>query len=304
MRYSPAMLVGLVRAMRPHQWVKNLFVLAPLVFAQELFDAPMALRALAAFGLFCLASSTVYLLNDLGDVEADRAHPVKRNRPIASGAVPERVARNAAFALGATALIGALALHPWGTSAAPIPWFALTIAGYVVLNLAYSARLKRVAYVDVLCIATGFELRVLGGAAAALVPPSAYLIVVTFLLATFLGFGKRMHELRQGEAAHKQRSVLRAYGKSTLTGLLFATGILTLVTYGTYTLDPHTANQLGTKWLILTTPFTAFGVLRFLHLVRGRPHAESPTEEMLRDKPFLANLFLWAGAVLAVIYWS
>jgi decaprenyl-phosphate phosphoribosyltransferase len=287
------MLVALLRAMRPHQWVKNLFVLAPLVFAKELLHVPMALRTLAGFALFSLAASTVYLLNDLNDVEADRAHPVKRHRPIASGLIPERLARNAAIGLAVVAIGGSLPLSPW---------LAACILGYLTLNLAYSKKLKSIAYLDVMCITAGFELRVFAGAFAADVPASWYLLVVTFLLATFLGFGKRMHELMQGEGATKQRSVLARYDRRTLTALLFLTALATVATYAVYTLDPHTREAFDTDYLIVTTAMPLFGVLRFLHLVRRRHEAESPTEDMLRDKPFLLNLLAWAGAVLVVIY--
>lgn len=289
------MLSGLLRTMRPHQWVKNLFVLAPLLFAKELFDAPMLLRSLAAFLAFCMAAGTVYILNDLVDVDADRLHPLKRHRPIASGLVPIPVAKRAAGGLVVTALGGAVLLEPL---------FAACTAAYLVLNLLYSLRLKRIAYVDVLCIAGGFELRVLGGAFAAEVPASAYLLIVTFLLAAFLGLGKRMHELTQGEQGRKQRASLRAYRKGPLTALLYTFAAGTVGTYAVYTLDPNTRAFFGTNYLVFTTAFTLFGVLRFLALVRHRPHAESPTEEMLRDTPFLANIGMWTVAVFVLIYWS
>ena len=279
--------------MRPHQWVKNLFVIAPLVFAKELGDPGPLLRTLLAFGLFCLASSTVYVLNDLADLEADRAHPIKRMRPIASGAVSESTARGLALGLAIVSLGGSAALGPWVLAAT---------AGYLTLNLAYTLRLKRVAYVDVLCIAAGFELRVLSGTFAAEVEPTAYLLLVTFLLASFLGFGKRMHELMQGEGAKKQRSVLAHYRDRTLRALLYGTAAATVITYIVYTLDPLTAESFGTKYLVATAPMPLFGVWRFLYIIRSRPGSESPTEEMLRDLPFLANLLLWGVAVLAVIY--
>lgn len=285
--------VGLLKTMRPHQWVKNLFVLAPLVFAQELFDLPVALRAAIGFALFCLTSSTVYILNDLQDVDADRAHPVKQNRPIAAGIVPERTALRAALTLGASCLLIAALVDLW---------FAATLAAYLTMNRAYSTRLKHVAYVDVLCIATGFEFRVLGGSFAAGVPASAYLLTVTFLLAAFLGFGKRMHELRQGEGVSKQRAALSSYSERTLTALLVITAVATVGTYAVYTLDPAIRAVFKTDYLIVTSIFTVIGVFRFLQLVRGRPHAESPTEEMLRDLPFLANLVMWSVTVLIVIY--
>ena len=287
------MVLGLIKTMRPHQWVKNLFVLAPLIFAHKLFDLPMALRVLVGFTSFCLLASAVYVLNDLADVQLDRAHPIKKNRPIASGKISEGTARIAGVVLVVIAL---------GLGAALNWWFAAAAFAYLVQNVAYSFGLKRIAYVDVLLIATGFELRVVAGAFAAQVPPSVYLLVVTFLLAAFLGLGKRMHELRQGEEAHKQRGVLRQYGERPLQVLLWITGIATVVTYAIYTLDPTTRATFGTNYLVVTTAFTLFGVLRFLHLVMRRPHAESPTEEMLKDKLFLANLVAWAVAVVVVIY--
>jgi decaprenyl-phosphate phosphoribosyltransferase len=286
-------LAGLLRTMRPHQWVKNLFVVAPLVFAKELFDTAMAVRTAWAFLLFCLVSSTVYVLNDLSDVEADRAHPVKRHRPIASGMISTTTARNAALVMALTGVGGALLL---GVT------FLGAVMVYLLLNLAYSAHLKRVAYLDVLSIAAGFELRVLGGAFAAQVPPSTYLLVVTFLLAAFLGFGKRMHELVGLGTSRAQRAVLQAYSPSTLTVLLYVTATATVLSYVLYTLDPATRASFGTDFLVVTAPFTLIGVLRFLHLVRHRPDTESPTEEMLRDRAFLINLCLWAVAVVLVIY--
>jgi 4-hydroxybenzoate polyprenyltransferase len=287
------MVLGLIKTMRPHQWVKNLFVLAPLIFAKELDDVPMLIRALLGLVSFCLLASAVYILNDLADAELDRAHPIKKNRPIASGKLSERNARIAGVVLVVTALGLGMVLG-WA--------FAAAAFAYLVQNVAYSFGLKRVAYVDVLMIAAGFELRVLAGAFAAEVPPSVYLLVVTFLLALFLGLGKRMHELRQGDDAHKQRGVLRQYGERPLKVLLYVTGLSTVATYAVYTLDPVTRHTFGTNYLVVTTAFTLFGVLRFLHLVMRRPHAESPTEEMLKDKLFLANLVLWGVAVIAVIY--
>lgn len=287
------MVAGLIRTMRPHQWVKNLFVLAPLVFAKELFAWHMVLRSVIGFASFSLLASAVYILNDLMDVEADRAHPVKKSRPIASGAVSEDMAKGAFVSLVIGSLAAAFFLNLQ---------FFVCVTAYLVLNLLYSVRLKRIAYVDMLCIALGFELRVLSGTFAAQVPASTYLLVVTFLLASFLGMGKRMHELSQSEGAHKQRASLKSYDKKTLTILLYVTAFATTGTYAAYTFDPVTRASFHTAYLPITTLFTLFGVLRFLHLVRGRPHAESPTEEMLRDKPFLLNLLLWAITIFIIIY--
>ena len=287
------MLSGLLKTMRPHQWVKNLFVVAPLVFAKGLGELPLMLRSAAAFAAFSLAASAIYVLNDLADVEADRAHPTKRRRPIASGQLSESAAK-AAIGVLATLAIGvafSLSLPVVGT-----------IVGYFVLQVAYTFALKRVPYVDVLCIAAGFELRVLCGTFALDVPPTPYLLVVTALLSLFLGFGKRMHELRQGAGAKKQRSVLSKYSEKTLTVLLQLTALATTLTYVIYTLDPATREFFGTDYLAATIVFTEFGVIRFLDLVRNESEADSPTEQMLKDWPFLVNLVLWAVAVVVVIY--
>lgn len=293
--YSGAVLPGLLRTLRPHQWVKNLFVILPLVFAKGLMDAPMVLRTAAAFVLFSLAASSIYVLNDLADVEADRAHPKKRHRPIASGRVPPAVARNTMIALVITAVVGGFFVTPA---------LALVLAAYVALNIAYTFKLKQIAYVDVLCITAGFELRVLAGTFAAGVEPTTYLLVVTFLLATFLGLGKRMHELMQSKRSAVQRPALSAYDEKTLRALLWLFGAATVGTYLAYSVDEHTRHFFGTDYLAVTTPFALFGVLRFLRLVQHRPHSESPTDEMLRDRPFLANLGLFGAVVILLIYFS
>lgn len=289
------MLVGLLRTMRPHQWVKNLFVMLPLVFGQELFHVSEALRAVYATLLFCLASSAVYIGNDLVDVEADRAHPIKRRRPIASGAVTEGAAKIAMSTLGLIAVGGGFLIAPY---------FAACAGAYLTLNFAYSLRLKRIPYVDVVCIALGFELRVLGGSYAVPVDPSVYLLIVTFALALFLGFGKRRHELGQGARASKQRAVLRAYRTGAVDALLWVTAVVTIAVYAAYTLEPSTRSRFGTDYLVCTTLFTAFGVRRFLGLVRSSHDAESPTEQMLKDWPFLGNLAVWGIVTLLLIYFA
>ncbi|MBX7197295.1 MAG: UbiA prenyltransferase family protein [Sandaracinaceae bacterium] len=285
-------LLGLIKTMRPTQWVKNLVVLGPLVFAHQLLNLHVALRALAGFGLFCLLASAIYMLNDIVDVEADRAHPVKKLRPIAAGVVPVATARLAFGALITTVAVGSAVLS--------LATFA-AMMGYLVLNLAYSFKLKRVAYVDVVCIALGFELRVLSGAYAAEVPPSIYLVVVMFLAAMFLGLGKRLHELGVVTEG-KTRSVLKAYDPKIVTWLLVGFGLATIATYAMYTLDHATIERFGTSYLVISTIPAAAGMARFVQLVRRRSHAESPTDAMLRDWPFLGSLALWAIAVTVILY--
>lgn len=286
------MIKPLIKAARPHQWVKNLFVVAPLVFAKGLDDVDMVVRSIAAFFCFSFAASAIYILNDLADVENDRLHPSKKNRPIASGLVSVSAARGFMTVLALAALGGSVVLSVYS---------AATIAGYLALNVAYTYGLKRVPYVDVLCIATGFELRVLCGTFALGVPPTGYLLVVTFLLSCFLGFGKRMHELKMENAA-SQRAVLAKYSSKTVMVLLQLTALATTGTYVVYTLDPANRAFFGTDYLAVTIVFTEFGVIRFLDMVKDSARDESPTEQMLKDWPFLVNLALWAIAVVVVIY--
>jgi len=305
-REKPNLVAGLVKMVRPHQWVKNLFVLAPMFFAKDVVtttpggDPALNLvltgRGLAATAVFCLLAGAVYTINDLVDVEADRVHPVKRFRPIASGIVPEPVARAAAAGLVLTSL-GLGFLLDTG--------FALVAGAYFVENLLYSFRLKKIAFVDVSMIALGFVLRVWAGGLATPVQVSGYMYACTALLALFLGFGKRRHELAL-ENAGKQRAALKAYSANALTVALGVTGSATIVTYIAYTLDTKTEAFFRSHNLWLTAPFTVFGIARFLFLVSGRAgrgaKAESPTQEMLRDVPFVLNLVAWVVVVVAIVY--
>ncbi|HSN99675.1 MAG TPA: decaprenyl-phosphate phosphoribosyltransferase [Candidatus Nanopelagicales bacterium] len=283
---------GMIRSLRPHQWVKNLFVLAPVVFAKHLTHPSIIKSALGAFAIFCLLAGAVYTMNDLVDVKADRVHPVKRHRPIASGRVPIPVAKAMAIGFVVIALGGAL-LGPFD--------FFLVALGYFALNLAYSFGLKKVAYLDVGCIALGFVLRVLAGGFATKTPISGYMVACTALLALFLGFGKRRHELG-GVNASKQRAALEAYSPRALTLALAFTGVATVATYLAYTVDPSTRAFFRTELLWATTIHPLFGVFRFLQLVAGRPKAESPTQEMLRDVPFVLNLVMYVAEVIFIVY--
>lgn len=288
------MAVPLLKASRPHQWVKNLFVAAPLVFARRIDDLGAIGHTLLAVTSFCLLSSAVYLLNDIIDVNKDRAHPVKRFRPIASGALGIKTARTAAGVFALTALAIGAALGPL---------FLLVAASYLALNVAYSLVLKRVAFVDVGCISLGFLLRVLGGAAAIPVLPSGWLLACTLLLASFLGFGKRAHELRvAGTEKASQRDVLEKYGPQALRRLLIVLAVLTLGTYAAYTQSAHALTFFGTRNLAFTVPFVAFGIFRFLWITTRKSDAESPTDSMLRDRAFMANLAAYAVAIVVIIY--
>jgi len=290
---SGGLLAGLIKTIRPHQWVKNLFVMAPIVFAKNVFHPESLTRALTAFGVFCLLSGSVYTLNDIVDVDADRVHPKKRNRPIPSGRVPLNVAR---------AFLALLVVTAFALSAIlfKLSFFAVAMT-YFVLNVAYSLKLKRIPFVDVMCIAAGFVLRVLGGGFAIDVRVSWYMFACTALLALFLGFGKRRHEI-SAEHAGKQRKSLESYSAGGLNAALGITGTLTVVTYVAYTLDPATRAFFRSDQLWMTTPSVLIGIWRFVQIVRGHTKSESPTQEMLRDGLFVLNLAAWAIVVLVIVY--
>lgn len=287
------LLGGLIKTIRPHQWVKNLFVLAPIVFAKNVFHPDLLVRALTAVAVFCVLSGAVYTLNDIVDVEADRVHPTKRNRPIPSGRVPLAVARVFLGVLVVSALTAAAILFK--------PMFGAVAGAYFVLNVAYSLKLKKIPFLDVACIAAGFVLRVLGGGVAIDVRVSWYMFACTALLALFLGFGKRRHEIAQQQAG-RQRKSLESYTAGGLNVALGITGALTVATYVAYTLDADTQKFFQTDQLWMTTPSVLIGIWRFVQIVRGHPKSESPTQEMLRDGLFVLNLAAWAIVVLVIVY--
>lgn len=283
-----ARVLGAIRTMRPHQWLKNAFVLAPVFFAKDIFNPRLLAHAISAFAVFCLLAGAVYTMNDLVDVESDRQHPVKRFRPIPSGQVPVPAAKVLAAVLVVVSLGFAVLLDPW---------FALVALGYFIQNVAYSFKLKNIAYLDVASISAGFVLRVVAGGFATGIKVSHYLLLCTALLALFLGFGKRRHEL-----ALATRKSLKDYTERGLTIALALTGLATVGTYLAYTLDPHTEQFFHNTWLWPSTGFTILGMGRFLQLVTGRPRAESPTQEMLSDVPFILILLSWVLWVVVIVY--
>lgn len=288
--------VGLILTLRPHQWVKNLFVAAPLVFSRHLLDPAYVTRTAAIVLAFCALSGAVYAFNDVRDVAADRAHPTKQRRPIASGALAERTALIWAGLLAATALAGCLALR-WQVAA--------LAAAYLTQNVLYSVGLKRVAFVDIALIASGFLLRVLAGAAAIQVPVSTWILICTPLLALFLACGKRAHELAWAEQAGRAgttRAALAGYRAEVLRVVMIGLAVLTCATYVAYTLDDRTVRQFGTDRLVYSSPFVLLGIVRFLMLAIWRPTEDSPTEAMLKDPWFLVDLALAAATILYVIY--
>lgn len=287
---------ALIRTLRPHQWVKNIFVAAPLVFAQRLKSPHDVERTALAMFAFCLLSGAVYCFNDVRDVEQDRQHPTKKHRPIASGELGERAALIWAGILAVIALGGCLLLSPR---------LAVFAAAYLVQNVLYSVKLKHVAFIDVGLIASGFLLRVLAGAAAIDVPASRWVLLCTGLLALFFGLGKRAHELAWAERSGKTtatRAALAGYRIPVVRVLMLVLGIMTCASYVAYTMAPRTVEAFGTDKLVYSAPFVAIGVLRFLFLALWYPKDEPPTEAMLKDPYFLVDLVAAAASVLYAIY--
>ncbi len=290
-----------LRAMRPQQWSKNVFVLAALLFAwgdNQLVRGSWqeaAQHVLLAFAAFCLASSAVYLLNDVQDVESDRRHPEKRHRPIASGALSVK----AALSLSLLCVIAALGLA-W-LAAPAVVWLLIA---YVVMNIAYSMRLKHVVLVDVFCIAGGFLFRVAAGGEAAGIQISSWLFLCTLFLALFLALNKRRSEIAlMGVNQVATRAILREYPLPFLDQMVTALAACTILCYAVYTADAETAAKYGEGHrLAWSVPFVVFGVARYMLLVQSGTQGDNPTKVFLAgDKLFLANNLLWLAAVTAAI---
>ncbi len=286
--------LNLLRSFRPAQWTKNLLVFAGLLFGRRLLDPTAISSALAAFVIFCALSGAVYLLNDVADREADRRHPLKKARPIASGALPVPVA------LGAAALIAAAAL---GASFRMSAGLGAISVSYLLLQAAYSYGLKNIVILDVLAIAIGFVLRAVAGAVAVQVEISHWLFVCTILLALFIALAKRRHELvlLAGDAA-QHRPILGEYSPYLLDQMIAIVAACTLIAYVFYTISPETSEKFGSQWLGLTIPFPLYGILRYLYLVHRREGGGSPADLLLADRPLLTCVALWAVAVAILIY--
>lgn len=282
------------KSMRPHQWVKNLFIFAPLLFGQKLGEPFAVGYAVLAFVVFSFLASGLYIVNDWMDAEEDRAHPEKKNRPIASGALSP-----------ATALIFAAGLF---VAALSIGWmigltFFLVAALYLILTIAYSAVLKHMIVLDSMTIATGFVLRVVGGALAVGVVASHWLIVCAFVLALFLAFAKRRQELLTlNDNAARHRHVLGQYSVSYLgrvNNILIGAAI---VCYALYTVAPETVEKFGTDALIYGTVFVIYGMFRYMALIEDAGNGGNPSKMLVRDKPLLVAVLGWAAYNAIVIY--
>ncbi|REJ78230.1 MAG: decaprenyl-phosphate phosphoribosyltransferase [Acidobacteria bacterium] len=285
---------SLFKAMRPYQWTKNLFVFAPLLFGQRLFDVPSIVRASEAFAVFCLLASALYIFNDWIDLEEDRAHPEKKNRPLASGAVSATVALTASAFLAVSALFISFSLG-YG-------FFLITLL-YGTLTFSYCLILKRVIILDSMAVSAGFVIRVVGGAAVIGVFASHWLIACTYLLALFLTFSKRRQELLAlDEDAKLHRSVLGEYSVNYLSRINTILTGASIVCYALYTVAPRTVEVFGTDALIYGTVFVIYGMFRYLILIEDPENGGNPSKMLLKDTPLQLTVLGWVIYNAIVVY--
>ena len=286
--HSPGSPAAYVKLARPKQWTKNGFVLAGLIFSGEALAASSVVAAILAFAAFCALSGAVYAANDVLDVEEDRKHPTKRNRPVASGLISPRAAVVYAAFLALSGLTLAFFVAP-GVGAAGL--------AYLVLQAVYTPVLKHQPILDVMSISAGFVLRALAGAAAVAVAISPWLIVCTGLLTLFLGFSKRRHELAVlGDVASVHRKNLREYSVEMLDEMMNIMVSATIIAYTMYTFFAH-----QDRWMMASIPFVVYGVFRYMLLVH-RDGGGNPDTLLLRDRPLQITLLLWLAVVMTVIY--
>jgi 4-hydroxybenzoate polyprenyltransferase len=289
------MLRALIKTLRPKQWDKNAFVFAALVFDGKLFQRGPLLRTIVGFILFCLLCGTIYIINDLVDIEKDRQHPLKRHRPLASGRLSPRIAILAAVLIPAVCLPLAVWLDRG---------FGLIAIGYVILQIAYSFWLKNVVIIDVMSIAAGFVLRVMAGVALVHVERfSPWLYVCTTLLALFIAVGKRRHEmfLLQGNA-NGHRAILGEYSMQLINEMISILSSTTIIAYSLYTFSAP--NLPANHLMMLTIPFVLYGLFRYLYLLHVKNEGGAPEDIVVKDKPIMTTIGLWGLAVVLVLYFA
>lgn len=282
-----------LRLLRAKQWIKNLFVLVPLVYSRHLFDPEYVREALMAFIAFSLVSSVVYIINDIFDAESDRNHPVKKNRPIAAGQVSKTNAWLYAIGLLVPVLLIALSLNRA---------FQLILFGYLTINFFYSVKLKHVVLIDLFIIAAGFMLRVIGGGLVINVEISSWLILTTMFVSLFLAVMKRRSELDNQGVSVGTRKVLESYSFSYIDQISSVAAGSVIVCYALYTMSERTIMVFHTDKLIYTTPFVVFGIFRFMFLVHLNQKGENTSEVLGKDIPSLLNILFYALTVLLIIY--
>lgn len=295
-KHTAPALAAIARLIRPHQWLKNGFVLMGAIFGQRWHDPDAWVAVLGVFVAFCAVASAVYVYNDLSDVEADRRHPTKCRRPIASGQVS--VPQAWALVLGLLAL--ALGLS-WQVAPAATGF----VAAYAVLNVAYTHRLKHMVIIDVFCIAAGFMLRILSGTLGLGIAPSSWLLLCGLMVTLFLGFAKRRAELLQlgqlGQDQATARKVLGDYQPVVLESFLAITASCTVLSYSLYTVSADTVQQHGTDKLVYTVPLIVYAIFRYFHLLHGHGSGQDTARDLLTDRHLLLTVAGWLALTVGIL---
>jgi len=288
------MLLEIIKSMRPNHWIKNLFIFAPLIFSQNIFNFPLLFKNILAFIIFCLLSGSLYIFNDIKDMEEDKLHPVKSKRPIASGKLKRHAAINSFIIISIVGFALASLLKKY---------FIIILFIYFILQLFYSFYLKHVVILDIFVIATGFLIRVVAGALAIQVYISSWLLICTGLLALFLAINKRRYELLfLKDDAQTHRPVLKEYNPYLLDQMTAAVTASTIIAYCLYTISEETVTKFGTKNLMFTIPFVLYGIFRYLYLIHHKGEGGSPERLIIRDKPLLLDILLWILVAIIVLY--
>ena len=288
------MLLEIIRSLRPQQWLKNFFIFAPLIFSENILDVPLLMKSVLAFAIFCILSGSLYIFNDLKDIEEDKLHPLKSKRPLASGRLKKTQAVLSFILLIALGLV---------LSSMFSKYFLIIVLIYFLLQILYSGWLKHVVILDVFIIAAGFFIRVIAGGLAIEVYISPWLLVCTIFLALFLAFSKRRHELvLLDQDASNHRPILKEYSPYLLDQMISVVTASTVIAYCLYTISEETVIKFGTTKLIYTIPFVLYGIFRYLYLIHLKSEGGSPEILIIKDRPLLVDIFLWIVAAIAIIY--
>ena len=282
-----------IRLIRVRHWIKNVFILAPLIFSLNLLKPLVLLKTVGAFVAFCLMASSVYIFNDIIDRDRDRQHPTKRNRPLACGSI----------SIIHAAFVGIILLFfSVGMSFLASPGILFVLGGYFVLNILYSLFLKRIVIFDVMVVAFGFLLRIIAGAVAIGVATSRWILLTTLFLSLFLGFCKRSKEIHLDDEYANHRPVLEHYSIALLNSLIIICITLTIIAYSLYIMDPQTVARLGTDMLIVTIPLVLFGLFRYLFVVYKKDKGGDPVEVIIAEPAIMIDIALWGVVTLGILY--
>jgi len=286
---------AVVVSLRPYQWIKNTLIFAALIFSGNLGNIGALQTSILAFLAFCMASSAIYLLNDIRDIKEDQLHPEKRHRPIAAGLI----SRTTATVMS----IGLMVVSMWMALQMMNRWFDILLTVYLLMHISYSFGLKKIVILDIMIVAAGFVLRAISGAVVINVSASPWLVICTLMLALFVVLGKRRNELATlNRDARQHRISLSDYSEHLIDQMMSIVGAGAIVTYALYTVSAETVQRIGSNFLMLTTPFVIFGLFRYLYLVQQQKGGGDPTKIFWNDLQTIINVILWVSCAALIIY--